>query len=177
MPGQLDEDLLKRFVQGDRDAFEVLFRQFEADVHRWIARIVRDSSAADDCLVEAFWRAYRGHARFDPSRSFGAWMRRIATNTARDHLKRTKPFAGWTTAYNETPAPPPADGDIGELVRRALGALPPRLQVVATLALVEELPYTEIAEALDMPVGTVKSRVFRATRALRKELARLGIQS
>jgi RNA polymerase sigma factor (sigma-70 family) len=63
------------------------------------------------------------------------------------------------------------------LVRRALSALPPKLQVVATLALVEELPYTEIAEALDMPVGTVKSRVFRATRALRKELARLGIQS
>src|ERR1700730_3194128 len=128
MPDQLDEGLLKRFVQGDRDAFEGLFS------------------------------------------SFGAWMRRIATNTARDHLKRAKSFAGWTTAHDETPAPPPADGDIGESVRRALCTLPPRLQVVATLALVEELPYTEIAEALDVPVGTVKSRVFRATRALRKEL-------
>jgi RNA polymerase sigma-70 factor (ECF subfamily) len=177
MPDQLDEGVLKRFVQGDQDAFEALYRQFEADVHCWIARIVRDSSAADDCLVEAFWRAYRGRARFDPSRSFGAWMRRIATNTARDHLRRAKSSAGWTTTHDEMPAPPPADDDVGELVRRALRALPPRLQVVATLALVEELPYAEIAEALDMPVGTVKSRVFRATRALRKELARLGVQS
>jgi len=87
MPGEPDvaaddRDLLGRFVQGDQAAFERLFRQFEADVYGWIVRIVRDRSAADDVLVEAFWRAYRGRAQFDATRSFGAWMRRIATNVA-----------------------------------------------------------------------------------------------
>jgi hypothetical protein len=60
MPDGLDGELLERFVQGDQSAFESLFRQFEAVVYRWILRIVRDRSAADDVLVEAFWRAYRG---------------------------------------------------------------------------------------------------------------------
>jgi len=158
MPDGLDGDLLERFVQGDQAAFESLFRQFEADVYRWIVRIVRDRSAADDVLVEAFWRAYRGRAGFDPTRSFGAWMRRIASNAALDHLRAARTRAGWRTADDRIPSAPPPD--------RA---------IVATLALVEEQPYAEIAEALDLPVGTIKSRVFRATRLLRKELARLGI--
>ena len=72
MPDEVDRDLLERFVQGDSAAFELLFRQFERDVFGWILRIVRDTSAAEDALVEAFWRAYRGRARFDSSRSFGA---------------------------------------------------------------------------------------------------------
>jgi RNA polymerase sigma-70 factor (ECF subfamily) len=175
MPDELDDDLLRRFVQGDRTAFEALFRQFEAEVHRWILRIVRDPAAADDVLVEAFWRAYRGRARFDPSRSFGAWMRRIATNAARDHLRSMRSRAGWRTADDTIPAPAGADPGITEAVAMAFRSLPPRLHVAATLALVEERPYAEIADALDVPVGTVKSRVFRAIRALRKELARLGV--
>jgi len=79
MPDTLDRDLLERFVAGDPDAFERLFRQISGEVHRWILRIVRDPSAADDVLVEAFWRAYRGRARFDPSRSLGAWMPMLAS--------------------------------------------------------------------------------------------------
>ena len=67
MPDEVDRDLLERFVQGDSAAFESLFRQFERDVFGWIMRIVRDTSAAEDALVEAFWRAYRGRARFDSS--------------------------------------------------------------------------------------------------------------
>ena len=175
MPDELDRDLLRLFVQGDLDAFESLFKQFEIDVYRWILRIVRDASTAEDVLVEAFWRAYRGRGRFDPSRSFGAWMRRIATNAARDHLRKARPRAGWNTLDHEIPAPIGADRDLGEAVALAFRTLPPKLQVVATLALIEEQPYAEIADALDLPIGTVKSRVFRATRALRKELARLGI--
>jgi hypothetical protein len=86
MPDELAPDLLRLFAQGDLDAFESLFKQFEIEVYRWILRIVRDAGTAEDVLVEAFWRAYRGRGQFDPSRSFGAWMRRIATNVARDHL-------------------------------------------------------------------------------------------
>jgi RNA polymerase sigma-70 factor, ECF subfamily len=175
MPDGLDGERLERFVQGDQAAFESLFRQFEAEVYRWIVRIVRDRSAADDVLVEAFWRAYRGRARFDPSRSFGAWMRRIATNAALDHLRALRAQAGWGVADDTMPSAPVPDGAVRASIVRAFRSLPPRLQVVAMLALVEEQPYAEIADALDLPVGTIKSRVFRATRLLRKELARLGI--
>ena len=175
MPDGLDGELLERFVQGDQTAFESLFRQFEADVYRWILRIVRERSAADDVLVEAFWRAYRGRARFDVSRSFGAWIRRIASNAALDHLRRARQHAGWRVADDRMPSAPAPDHAVKESIARAFRSLPPRLQIAAMLALVEEQPYGEIADALDLPVGTIKSRVFRATRLLRKELARLGI--
>jgi RNA polymerase sigma-70 factor (ECF subfamily) len=175
MPDGLDGELLERFVQGDQVAFESLFRQFEAEVYRWIVRIIRDRSAADDVLVEAFWRAYRGRARFDATRSFGAWLRRIATNAALDHLRAARKHAGWRTADDRMPAPAQPDSAMHESIALAFRRLPPKLQIVAALALVEEQPYTEIADALDLPIGTIKSRVFRATRLLRKELARLGI--
>jgi len=176
MPDELDGELLRRFVQGDQDAFQSLFRQFEIEVFRWILRIVRDASTAEDVLVEAFWRAYRARARFDSSRSFGAWMRRIATNAARDHLRSMPPRAGWVTTSDDMEASSNPDRGLNESVTLAFRRLPPKLQVVATLALIEERTYAEIADALDLPVGTVKSRVFRAVRALRKELACLGIQ-
>jgi len=171
-----DEDLLARFVHGDEGAFELLYRRYEAEVYRWIVRIVRDASSAEDVLVESFWRAYRGRARFDPSRSFGAWMRRIATNTALDHLRAARRHAGWSLASEDLPAQADADPDLREAIAIAFRRLPPRLQIVAALALIEAQPYAEIAEALDLPVGTVKSRVFRATRALEKELGRLGFR-
>jgi len=176
MADEPEGDLLVRFVQGDREAFEALFARFHAEVHRWSVRIVRDASAADDVVVEAFWRAFRGRARFDPSRSFGAWMRRIATNAARDQLRAARRHAVATAGDTDIPAAAVPDRGIAEAVALALRRLPPRLQVVATLALIEQRPYAEIADALDVPIGTVKSRVFRATRALRQELARLGIQ-
>src|SRR5260370_2324435 len=105
MPDELDGELLRRFVQGDGDAFEALFRQFEIEVFHWILRIVRDASIAEDVLVEAFWRAYRARARFDSSRSFGAWMRRIAANVARDHLRSARPPARSITARGSIQAP------------------------------------------------------------------------
>lgn len=177
MPNEADAGVLRRFVEGDPDAFESLFRQFEIEVYRWILRIVRDASSAEDVLVEVFWRAYRARAHFDPSRSFGAWMRTIATNAARDHLRALRPLASRFTTTEDIGAPTTADSGLNESVARAFRKLPPKLQVVATLALIEGRPYAEIADALDLPVGTVKSRAFRAVRALRKELARVGIRS
>ena len=88
MPDEAEKVLLERFTHGDQNAFERLFKQFELEVYRWVARIVRDSSAAEDVLVEAFWRAYRDASAIRPVAEFGAWMRRIATNAALDHLRR-----------------------------------------------------------------------------------------
>jgi len=176
MPDEVDSDLLERFVRGEQDAFESLFRQFEHEVFRWIVRIVRDPSAAEDVLVEAFWRAYRGRARFDSSRSFGAWMRRIATNAALDQLKVARRDANRQSGGDSSLTPSPSSDSMRESIQMAFRNLQPKLQIVATLALIEEQPYAEIADALGLPIGTVKSRVFRATRALREELAHLGIR-
>ena len=170
----LDRSILDGFVRGDQEAFEALYRHSEADVHRWIVRIVRDVDAAEDVLVEAFWRAYRGRARFDPARSFGAWMRRIATHASLDHLKRVRRHARARDAA--PPATGTPDHGLHDAIAVAFRRLPPKLQVAATLALVEGEAHAEIAEALGIPIGTVKSRVFRAVRALRKELERLGIR-
>src|SRR3954447_7033499 len=83
-----DNPPLVLFAQGDRDAFEVLFREHQREVYRWILRIVRDPGAAEDLTIDAFWRVYKAHGHFDPSRSFEAWVRRIATNVAIAYLKR-----------------------------------------------------------------------------------------
>lgn len=179
MADDIDRDVLERFVRGDEDAFEALFRRFEREVFVWILRIVRDPVAAEDALVEAFWRAYRGRARFDASRSFGAWMRRIATNAALDQLPA---LPRRTLAAAECVPPDAAAGAASaERLRRsvqdAFERLPPKLRVVATLALVEGESYASIADALDLPVGTVKSRVSRATHTLKRELARMGVRS
>src|SRR5712691_7528852 len=139
MPDELDVDLLRRFVHGDLAAFEALFKHFESEVYRWILRIVRDPAGAEDALVDAFWRAYRGRARFDPSRTFGAWMRRIATNAARDHLRsaRRAPLAHSPARDVAAPA---VDHDTQQAVTIAFDRLPSKLRLIATLALVEERP-------------------------------------
>jgi len=169
--------LLQQFAHGDLQAFETLFRQFQGEVYRWIMRMVRDPGTAEDLTVETFWRIYRAHARFDPGRSFGAWARRIATNAVLDYLKTARPEIALA---QDLPAAeslnPGVQRDIRERTAQAFRQLPAKLQVAATLALIEEQPYQEIADALGISVGAVKLRVFRALRILRKELRRMGIE-
>ena len=161
----------QRFAHGDVEAFEILFRQFQADVYRWIVRIVRRPETAEDLTIETFWRIYRAHARFDPARSFGAWARRIATNVAIDHLdtlRREVPLDEGLAAPDAADAAMQAE--TREHIQRAFRQLPAQLQVIATLALIEEESYEAIATALGIPIGTVKSRMFRAVRLLREKL-------
>src|SRR5262249_59255768 len=164
-------DLLERFAAGDLDAFESLFRQHQAAVYRWIVRIIRDSASAEDLTVETFLRAYRSHGRFRPDGNFEAWLRRIATNAALDHLRRAR-------FHVELPEDLPADvtPDTVEqkeeriAIRNAFATLPPRLRVVVQLGLVEEEPYRSIADSLGISESAVKLRMFRAVRILRKKL-------
>ncbi len=170
-------ELLERFVLGEIEAFETLFRQFQGEVYRWIVCVVRDRGVAEDLTVEAFWRIYRARARFDPSRSFEAWARRIATNVAIDHLNAVPREAALLKDPSPGPPPDPAiRRDIQDHIQRAFRQLPPKLQVAGTLALVEERPYEEMAEALGISAIAVKSRVFRAVRKLREKLKRQGIE-
>jgi RNA polymerase sigma-70 factor, ECF subfamily len=168
-------ELLERFAQGDQDAFETLFRQFQGEIFSWIVRIVRDRGIAEDLTVEAFWKMHQAHARFDPARSFGAWARRIATNLAIDHLRKNR----WETPLVGEPVDgarenPGVQRETREQIETAFKRLSPKLRIVAMLSLVEEVPHREIAEAVGISETTVRVRLFRATQILRKELERLG---
>ena len=164
-------ELLERFARGERDAFEELFREFQGSVYGWIVRIVRDPGAAEELTVETFWRIHRAHARFDPGGNFGAWARRIATNLALDHLKKARRERPLTTEPASEPGENPgAQREMRERIARAFEQLPPKLRIVATLALVEDISDGEIAEALGSSKGAARVRGFRATRILREQL-------
>ena len=170
-------ELLRRFAEGDLDAFEELFQQFQKQVYRWIVQIVRDGGIAEDLTVETFWRIYRARSRFNPERNFGAWSRRIATNVSLDWLRRVHPEDEISEPSIAKVLPDAvAQQDIRAAIVRAFKQLPPKLRVVATLSLIEEEPYESIGEALGIGVATVKTRRFRAVRLLRKKLKRMGIE-
>lgn len=171
-------ELLERFAAGDLEAFEALFRQHQSEVYRWTVRIVRDTSAAEDLTVETFWRIYRARHRFDPAAgNFRAWARRIATNAALDHLRHARKETELSEDY---PAASKGDSAVNrELrghLRRAFLELPAKYRLVATLALIEDEPYNEIADAAGISVALVKVRVFRAVRMLRKKLSSFGLE-
>jgi len=173
---------LEQFTRGDIQAFETLFREYQGAVYGWIVRIVRDPGTAEDLTVETFWRIYRARARFDPRRPFGAWARRIATNLALEHLSRRR---AETPLDQDLPpraascaVPDPAVGaDVRAKVLAAFGELPAKLRAAATLAMIEETPYAEIADALGISINAVKSRVFRAARLLRRSLQKRGVHA
>ncbi len=170
-------ELLERFTLGQLEAFETLFRQFQGAVYAWIVRIVRDAGVAEDLTVETFWRIYRARTRFDAAGNFGAWARRIATNVALDHLKTVRREVPLPENLQQGKSPDAAVlQEIRDRIARAFDQLPPKLQVVATLALIEEESYEEIARALGISIGAVKSRVFRAVRMLREKLKRSGVE-
>ena len=165
-------ELLERFAAGNLEAFETLFRRHQKQVCGWILRIVREPATAEDLTVETFLRIYRAHARFDSSGNFAAWSRRIATNVALDHLRRSRREVELPEEMAASARPDPAMGrELRQQIRAAFEQLPPKYRLVAVLALVEEEPYENIAAAAGISVALVKVRVFRAVRILRKRLA------
>jgi RNA polymerase sigma-70 factor (ECF subfamily) len=170
--------LLERFAKGDLEAFEELFRQFQSQVYAWIARIVRDRGVAEDLTVETFWRIYRSRTSFDPQGNFGAWAYRIATNLALNHIRRKRPEEELAESVRQAESPDLAvQNEMASQIKRVFLGLPRKLQVTVTMALLDERPYAEVAEALGVPLGTVKSRVFRAVRIMRKQLTRLRVHN
>lgn len=167
-------DLLERFTRGDLEAFERLFQEFHREVYGWLVRLTRDPAAAEDLTVDVFWRIYRARARFDSTRSFGAWARRIASNAALDHLRRTARERSATIAMPRASPDSSAQRDRDVRVERALLTLPPKLRVVAELALVDERPQDDIANALGLSRSAVKSRAARAMKALKRALQQEG---
>jgi RNA polymerase sigma-70 factor (ECF subfamily) len=129
--------------------------------------------------VETFWRIYQARARFEASRAFEPWARRIATRASLDWLRVQRPESELTdevlSAQKTSSADPGVTAEIRARTAEAFQRLPPRLRVAAILAVVEEQPQRQVAEALGISVTAVKLRVFRALRLLRKDLERQGI--
>src|ERR1022692_3214621 len=173
-------EYLDHFRQGNLEAFETLFRLHQRAVYGWILRIVRNPAAAEDLTVETFWRIYQARARFEATRGFEPWARRVATNVTLDWLRSRKPESELTAEViaeqTVVAANPGVTAEIRMKTAQAFARLPHGLRVAAILSVVEERPHKEIAEALGISVTAVKLRVFRAVRLLRKDLERQGIQ-
>jgi RNA polymerase sigma-70 factor, ECF subfamily len=180
-----DQQLVERSVAGDQRAFELLVIKYQRRIQRLIGRMVRDTDLIEDIAQETFIRAYRALHQFRGESQFYTWLYRIATNTAKKYLLQLKrdnsvfeaPFQsdddGDETSWQksepittETPESVLAAREIAAAVNAALEQLPDELRQAITLREVEGLTYEEIAEMMSCPIGTVRSRIFRAREAV-----------
>ncbi|OGN77560.1 MAG: hypothetical protein A3G84_06030 [Chloroflexi bacterium RIFCSPLOWO2_12_FULL_71_12] len=174
-----DQEVVARCLSGDRDAFAILVERWGGRVYNVALRITADADAASDCAQEAFVRAYRSLHRYDPAYPFGPWILKIATNASLTHLRSW--HAHEEPMGDEPPehAEPSEAGPEETAVRReavsevlaAMTALPPAYRAALTLRHLQQLSYQEVADALELPLGTVKTHLHRARAALRARLA------
>jgi len=176
-PEAEDRELVLRSRAGDRTAFGVLVRRHQRRIFGLALRLLRNPDDADDLVQETFLRAWRALDRFDPERPLAPWLLRIATNRALTALQAGKRRA--TEELDERiPAPDPSPEEHTERrrlharIRRAAAELPEEQRAILALRVGESLSYCEIADVLDIPVGTVMSRLARARETLRKKVRR-----
>lgn len=177
-----DQEIVQACLAGDRDAFATIVERYGSRVYNLALRIVRDADAASDCAQEAFVRAYRALHRYDPSLPFGPWIFRIATNASLNYAERWHAHEHPVPDLPDRPEPEELSPEATAVRREqlsevlaAMEALPARYRAALTLRHVHELSYQEVADALDIPIGTVKTHLFRARAALRAELVRRGL--
>ncbi len=183
-----DAMLVERAVAGDQKAYELLVIKYQRRIQRLIGRMVRDVDLVEDIAQETFIRAYRALAQFRGEAQFYTWLYRIAINTAKKalmELKRdptvsensfkssdddeTSPLENELTS-SETPEAILASKEIAVMVNAAMDALPDELRQAITLREIDGLSYEEIAEAMSCPIGTVRSRIFRAREAISEKV-------
>ena len=171
-----DEDLMVRVQAGDEAALEQLMARFQAPLYAFLSR--RVGSAADDLFQETWIRVVRAADRFDPKRRFSTWMFQIANNLCRDRWRRLdarrRAHEGYRSerdATDEAPSVAPRDRALERTMDRRLDALPDRLREVLILRYYHDFSEREIAEAVGVPTGTVKSRMHAAVKALRAIVA------
>ncbi len=178
---RVDQDLVRRVQAGDKSAFDVLVRKYQHKIANLVSRYVRDQGEVLDVTQEAFIKAYRALPRFRGDSAFYTWLYRIAINTAKNHLVAMdrRPPTGDIDAEdavhfetagalreNATPERLLMRDEIEAAVYDAIDKLPSDLRTAITLREMEGLSYEEIATAMGCPVGTVRSRIFRAREAI-----------
>jgi RNA polymerase sigma-70 factor (ECF subfamily) len=181
----LDHELVRRVQRGDSAAFDLLVRKYQHRIAALIGRYISDWSECQDVAQETFLRAYRAIANFRGDAQFYTWLHRIAVNTAKNHLvahNRRPPTddidaadaeqfeSGIRLRDTDTPERELMRQEIEQTVMRVVDGLPEELRTAITLREVDGLSYEEIAQKMDCPIGTVRSRIFRAREAIDSEL-------
>ncbi len=181
MAQDTDKELVRRVKKGDRAAFDLLFSRYQQKIQHLVARYVRDSDEVLDVTQEAFIKAFRALPKFRGESQFYTWLYRIAVNTAKNHLvarSRRPPGVDVDIADGEymdggeylqdsdDPQSTLARDQLREAIDDAIAALPEDLKTAVTLREFEGLSYEEIAVVMECPVGTVRSRIFRAREAI-----------
>lgn len=185
---QIDQKLVARVQGGDKKAFDSLVRKYQHKIIQLINRYIKDPSEALDVAQDTFIKAYRALPNFRGESAFYTWLYRIAINTAKNHIaaKARRPsdneievelaeqFEGATRLKDqETPEGLLLSDEIAKTVRLAIEELPEELRVAISLREFEGMSYDEIAQTMNCPVGTVRSRIFRAREAIDKKLKAL----
>jgi len=187
-----DQQVIERALDGRESAFRELIGRYERPVFSLIYRLVRDRERSEDLAQETFIKVLNALDRYDPTYKFSSWIFKIAHNTALDHLRRREPNTlsihgsphARTTeeaeatsltpvSTDETPDEFTASREIGQEIERAIGTLRPEYRTAIVLCHIEGRAYEEIAQIMDVPLGTVKTYIHRARNELRKHLEHL----
>jgi len=175
-----DQQLVQRAQRGDLRAFDLLVLKYQGRIAALVSRYVSDAGEVEDVTQEAFIKAYRALGKFRGDSAFYTWLYRIAANTAKNHLvaKGRRPGAhatiedaegfdeGGMLSESASPEALAMGGELAEVVESALKALPDELKAALMLREFDGLSYDDIADVLGCPVGTVRSRIFRAREAV-----------
>ena len=183
---EVDQQLVERAQAGDKRAFEMLVAKYQRKLGRLLSRLVRDPSEVEDVTQEAFIKAYRALPGFRGDSAFYTWLYRIGINTAKNYLVALGRRAPTSTGFDNeeaenfedaealrdssTPEDELIGKEIASTVNKAMDALPGDLRTAITLREIEGLSYEEIASVMNCPIGTVRSRIFRAREAIALEL-------
>ncbi|MGR3985167.1 MAG: RNA polymerase sigma factor RpoE [Gammaproteobacteria bacterium] len=174
-----DNALVRRVKDGDKQAFNLLVLKYQYRIRGLVSRLIRDRSEQEDVVQEAFIKAYRALGRFRGDSAFYTWLYRIAVNTAKNHLLAASrrppaqdidvddsPFTHARLTEANTPEAVLQNDRLVDAIRKAMRELPEELHQAITLRELEGLSYEDIAEAMGCPIGTVRSRIFRAREAI-----------
>jgi len=183
---QIDQVLVERAQSGDKHAFELLVVKYQRKLARLLSRFIRDPAEVEDVAQEAFIKAYRALPSFRGDSAFYTWLYRIGINTAKNFLVSQGRRAPTSTGFDAEEAETFDDADslrdlntpeasmltkeIGRTVNEAVDSLPEELRTALTLREIEGLSYEDIAQAMNCPIGTVRSRIFRAREAVADKL-------
>jgi RNA polymerase sigma-70 factor (ECF subfamily) len=183
---EIDQQLVERAQRGDKSAFELLVAKYQRKLARLLSRFIRDPAEVEDVAQEAFIKAYRALPSFRGESAFYTWLYRIGINTAKNYLVAMGRRAPTTTEFDSEDAENFEDGDqlrdvntpenelmskqIAQTVNDTMEALPEELRAAIVLREIDGLSYEEIATVMNCPIGTVRSRIFRARETIAERL-------